>query len=58
MFVCNYPESICKVERIAAKILSLHRDYKDACEKVNQSGYGLEGDAHRSFFEYIYTVCK
>ena len=46
------------MERISAKIMSLHRSYKDACEKVNQSGYGLEGDAHSSFFEYIYTICK
>ena len=38
--------------------MSLHRDYKDACEKVNQSCYGLEGDAHTSFFEHIYSVCK
>ena len=38
--------------------MTLHRQYKEACECVNQSGGGLEGDEHTSFFDHVRTICK
>ena len=38
--------------------MTIHRQYKDACECVNQSGNGLEGEEHTSFFEHVHTICK
>lgn len=46
-------------DRIGAKIARIHRSYKIALDQINQSGNGLEGAEHESFFTHIRTnVCK